>query len=98
MISITPRADRLAIAIPISYRRVGDDDWFQSRVLNISETGVLFGPADLPPGTAVEVLVSPPIPVGSMAPGKQVCFGEVVRTTEFGVAARFDGCRFLLDP
>ena len=96
--TITPRAERLSLAIPISYRRTGDHLWFQSRVVNISETGVLFEPAYLTLGTPIEVIVSPPIDVGSMASGKQVCIGEVVRTTDGGgAAARFDECRFLLE-
>jgi len=98
MLTSSPRADRLAIPIPITYRRAGDDHWFASRVVNISETGVLFRPADLAVGTPIEVIVSPPIALGAMAPGKQVCDGEVVRTTEAGAAAaRFDGCRFVLE-
>jgi PilZ domain len=93
--TITPRAERLLLAIPISYRRTGDHLWFQSRVVNISQTGVLFEPAYLPLGTPIEVIVSPPIDVGSLASGKHVCVGEVVRTTDGGgAAARFVECRF----
>ena len=93
-----PRADRVAIAIPIKYRRAGEDHWLTSRIVNISETGVLFNSTDLAIGTPIEVIVSPPVAIGSMAPGKQVCVGEVVRITEAGAAARFDDCRFLLEP
>jgi hypothetical protein len=93
-----PRAARVPLPIPISYRRAGEDDWFPSRVRNISESGVLFGPTELEPGTPVEVMFSPPMPVGSLAPGKQVCVAEVVRTEDLGVvAARFEECRFVLD-
>ncbi len=67
--------------------------------MNLSESGVLFGPAALQPGAQVEVILSPPIQVGSMATGKQVCVGEVVRSTNGGAAAvRFEECRFLLEP
>ena len=74
----------------------------RAETVNLSESGVLFGEpfgeTALKPGTPVEVILSPPIPVGSLAPGKQVCVGEVVRTTEMGmVAARFEACRFLLE-
>ena len=93
-----PRAARVLLPIPISYRRAGEDDWFPSRVQNISESGVLFGPTELEPGTPVEVMFSPPVPVGSLAPGKQVCVAEVVRAAELGVvAARFEECRFVLE-
>jgi hypothetical protein len=44
------------------------------------------------------VIVSPPIDVGSMASGKQVCVGEVVRTTDGGgAAAQFEECRLHLE-
>ena len=93
-----PRANRVALGIPIMYHRPGDDQWFHARVLNLSETGVLFAPSELQPGTPVEIILSPPVQVGGLASGKQVCAAEVVRTTEaHAVAARFDECRFLLE-
>jgi hypothetical protein len=93
-----PRADRLRLPIAISYRAQGDDDWLLSRVVNMSESGILFGPSELGAGTAVEVIISPPVAVGSRVPGPHVYSGKVVRTTEVGtVAARFDACRVLLD-
>ena len=97
MHTFVPRADRFSLQIPIMYRRSGEEDWFPSRVLNISESGVLFGPTELEPGEPVEVILSPPIQVGSLAPGKQVCAAEVIRTAEVGaVAVRLAECRFLL--
>jgi hypothetical protein len=93
-----PRAQRVQLPIPIAYHRPGDEHWFQAKVVNLSESGVLFGPTDLEPGATVEVIISPPVQVGTFASGKQVCVGEVVRTTEAGaVAARFEECRFLLE-
>ena len=66
--------------------------------MDLSESGVLFGPTELQPGMVLEVIFASPIQVGLMAPGKLVCVGEVVRTTEVGAAAaRFEECRFLLD-
>jgi hypothetical protein len=66
--------------------------------VNLSESGVLFGPAELQPGAQVEIILSPPIQVGSMATGKQMCAVEVVRATDGGAAAaRFEECRFLLE-
>jgi hypothetical protein len=93
------RATRAPLSIPIMYRRAGEDTWFQSTSVNLSESGVLFGPAELQPGARVEVILSPPIQIGSMAPGKQLCVAEVVRATDGGAAAaRFEECRFLLEP
>jgi PilZ domain len=91
-----PRADRVELPIPITYRRANGDEWFHAKVVNLSESGVLFGPSELEPGTPVEVILSSPIQVGSFATGSQVCAAEVVRVTEIGaVAARFEECRFL---
>jgi hypothetical protein len=92
------RSERLAVPIPITYRIPGDDHWINSRVHNISESGVLFGPTTLSPGTPVEVMFSAPLNIGTLGSGKQVCAAEVVRTTDTGDAAvRFEECRFLLD-
>ena len=92
------RAQRVDLPIPITYHQPGDDHWFRAQVVNLSESGVLFAPSELEPGAPVEVILSPPIQVGSLATGKQVCVGEVVRTTRTGaVAARFEECRFLLE-
>jgi len=92
------RAPRVPLPIPILYRRTGEETWFQSIVVNLSESGVLFGPAELQPGAEVEVILSPPIQIGSLAKGKQVCVAEVVRATDAGgAAARFEDCRFLLE-
>ena|SRR3990170_2030490 len=93
-----PRADRLRLQIPLTYRQPGDEEWFLSHVLNLSESGVLFGPTELQPGTSVEVIISAPVAVGSRAAGPHVCQGTVVRITEIGtVAARFEGWKALLE-
>ena len=98
MWTIQPRAERVAVAIPILYRRAGDDDWMNARVVNLSESGVLFGPTGLEPGAPVEVMLSPPAHIASLATGRQVCQGAVVRVTDIGTAAaRFDECRFILE-
>jgi PilZ domain-containing protein len=100
MRTYTERADRMRLGIPIKYRVSNDDTWFDCRILNISDSGVLFGPTSLeaPPGTHVELLFSSRVQIGTMAPGQMICVGEVVRTTEAGqLGARFDECRFMLD-
>ena len=87
-----PRAERVSFPIPIMYRRMGDEDWFPSKVMNLSDSGVLFGPTELPLGSSVEIILTPPVQSGWLAQGKQVCTAEVVRATEGGaVAARFRG-------
>jgi hypothetical protein len=98
MWTIQPRAERVAVPISILYRRPGDDDWTNAKVVNLSESGVLFGPTGLEPGSAVEVMLSPPAHIASLATGRQVCQGAVVRVTGVGTAAaRFDECRFILE-
>jgi hypothetical protein len=95
---LIPRSERLALPIPITYRIAGDDHWIHSKVMNISDSGVLFGPAGVGPGTPLEVIFAAPVNIGSLASGKMVCAAEVVRTTDEGAAAaRFEECRFLLD-
>jgi PilZ domain len=92
------RANRVALPISLTYRVAGDDHWMQSRVANMSESGVLFGPTNLQPGARVELIIASPIAVGSLTPGKVVCVANVVRTNEVGATgARFEGCRFLVE-
>lgn len=92
------RADRVPLPIMVTYRLPGDDDWLQSRLVNMSDSGVLFGPTNLAPGATVELIISSPIPIGSMSPGVRVCVAKVVRTNEVGVTgARFEAWRFLIE-
>ena len=94
MPSHSPRAERLTFPVPIMYRRRGDVDWFPSRVLNLSDSGVLFGPTELKLGTTVEIILTTPTQIAWFSPGKQVCPAEIVRATEDGaVGARFVGGR-----
>ncbi len=92
------RADRVSLAIPILFRPIEHTGWQHAHVVNLSETGVLFGPARIQQGHTVEVILSPPPGIAALAAGKQVCVGEVVRTTDDGLtAAHFTECRFLLE-
>ena len=96
--TLNPRSERLTMPFPIMYRIPGDDHWIHSRVLNISESGVLFGPTALDAGASVEVVLSPPRDIGTLVAGRQVYAAEVVRTTESGAAAiRFEEGRLLLE-
>ena len=95
---IVPRADRVSPPLSLAYCVVGDDHWMQSRIANMSESGVLFGPTNLEPGARVELIMSSPIRIASTEPGRVVCVAHVVRTTEAGTAAvRFDTCRFIVE-
>ena len=69
-----------------------------AHVVNLSASGVLFGPTDLETGATVEMILSPREPVASFATGRQVCTAEVVRhATSGAVAAQFEDIRFMLD-
>ena len=87
------------MTVPIAYRTVDDGLWLQGRIVNVSESGVLFAPAAVETGQAIQVIFTAPGPIQSIAPGKLFCSGKVVRTDAAGVAAaRFDDVRFLLEP
>ena len=91
------RAPRVTLSAQILYRGADERRWRHAHVLNLSETGVLFAPARLKAGRNIEVIVSPPVAVGALSVGRQLCIGEIVRVTAQGAAARFDECRFLQD-
>jgi hypothetical protein len=93
------RAERLRVSLPIRYRMAGHEHWLDSRILDISDSGVLFGPAIVSePGTSVEMMFSSPMSIGTLAPGQMTCVGAIVRLNEQGyVGARFSQCRFVLD-
>jgi hypothetical protein len=92
-----PRARRIPLAVPISYRSSGSDEWLRSRIVNISESGVLFEPAALEPGRAVEIIFSSPIAIESLPVGPLICLGKVTRATAAGAALRFEDWRFLIE-
>jgi len=93
----TRRAQRLMLSVPLSYRTPGDDQWVSSRVRNISESGMMFAPADLRVGQEIEVILASPIPIQSIAPGQLFFSARVVRTgPDHSAAAEFEDCRFLL--
>ncbi len=93
-----PRADRVALSVPLSYRLTGDDEWFQTQLLNLSDSGLMFGPTTLKPGAQVDVLFALPFPLTSIQPGKVISSAQVVRTTLTGtVGARFGKRRYVVE-
>lgn len=98
MLNVIPRAWRVALTVPIRYRTAGEERWLESRMLNVSESGMLFGPTRLEPGARLEVIFSAPVDIAPFGAGKVFCVGETVRITQSGAAAvRFEECRFLLE-
>ena len=93
----TRRAQRLLMSVQISYRSPGDEEWLSGRVRNISESGVMFAPAELRVGQDIEVILSSPIRIQSIAAGQLFFSAKVVRTgPDHSAAAQFQDCRFLL--
>jgi hypothetical protein len=93
-----PRAQRVTTSIPVLYRHPGDHSWLESRAVNLSESGILFGPAEVQSGSFVEVMLSPPERIGPLTTGPQIYSGEVVRVDDRGtVAVRFEESWFVLD-
>ena len=99
MRQLIPRADRVAVAVPVRYRTAGDEEWVQGRSINMSESGLIFEPTELSPGARIDVIFALSMPIGAMLSGKLLCSAHVVRTTTAGATgARFAERRFLLEP
>jgi len=64
--------------MPVRYRRIGESVWLEGTTENISHTGILVRTTQpLETGTAVELIVSLPTPLGQVA--RVSCQGRVVR-------------------
>ena len=92
-----PRSARFALAVPGRYRLPPSNDWREVRVVNLSDTGILFR-ADEPLafGTTFEMVVETPFRIGNLAPGRFRCLAKISRTepvmstdTGYPVAAEF---------
>jgi hypothetical protein len=91
------RAERVAVTMPLRYRIAGETTWGTTQVVNVSESGILFGPANVSSGTQIELLFRCHVTIGSLIPGQHVCLGRAVRVTQDKVAVEFEVCRHLLD-
>jgi len=82
------RAQRFQIHTVLCYRTVGDGDWRQGTMVNISESGVLFE-TDHPvwPNTAVEMRFNLGLGKANAWAAQVVCQGLIARAiTEAGSA------------
>ena len=85
------------MTVSVRYRPMGAEYWLEGRMLNVSESGALFGPSFIDVGTRVEVVFFTPVDIASLAAGTVFCVGEAVRVTpSHATAVRFDECRFVL--
>lgn len=83
------RAQRFAIQTGMRYRRVGEGEWRQGTMVNISESGVLFKTDHAAwPKTAVEMRFSLCTGISSELPARVVCRGLIARAVSEPGSAR----------
>ena len=98
MRTYVPRASRVDLDIPVRYRVANGTDWFHTTAVNMSESGILFGPTNVREGTEIEIIMVIPKSIDELPAGEHFFVGEVVRTTGAGAAAAaFHEKRFLLE-
>ena len=62
------RAQRYAIALPMRYRRVGEETWATGTTVNISRSGVVFeGERSVDREAAIELVLTMPVDVADGA-------------------------------
>ena len=77
------RAQRYAIALPMRYRRMGEEAWAAGTTVNISRSGVLFeGERSLDREAGIELALTMPADVAEGA--RVVARGVVVRAAAQG--------------
>jgi hypothetical protein len=74
------RAPRFAIETPLRYRRVGQSEWLEGTIENISRRGVLFRAESLiDSDKPIEMSFVLPVEISDQAPAEVVCFGYIAR-------------------
>ena len=75
-----PRSARFALAVPGRYRLLGRDSWQGVRLVNLSDTGILFRAHErIVPGTMFEMIIETPFQIGNLAPGRFGCVARICR-------------------
>jgi PilZ domain len=83
------RAQRFAIHTVLRYRKVGEAEWRQGTVVNISESGVLFETDHAAwPKTAVEMRFSLGLGLSGRLAAQVVCYGLIVRSVTEAASVR----------
>src|SRR5439155_6597149 len=81
--SWVPRARRLKLQIPLSYRTRNLGTWSEGTIENISQSGVLFqGPEALPLNGLVEMVFEMPEAISGQKKSKVLCQGRIIRSKE----------------
>ena len=75
-----PRARRLRVDVPVSFREKGTDKWLRGTVVNISQSGVFFHAHEsLPHDTDLEMIFEMPEEITGQPNRRVLCSGYIVR-------------------
>ena len=79
----TPRARRLKLDLALRYRVNNTSTWYEGKVENISQTGLLFfGPQELPVNALIELVFEMPEEISGQRNRNVLCQGRVIRCSE----------------
>jgi len=81
--SWTPRARRLKLDLALRYRVNSTSTWYEGRIDNLSQTGLLFhGPQPLPVNALIELIFEMPEEISGQKNRNVVCQGRVIRSSD----------------
>ncbi len=81
--SWTPRARRLKLDAALRYRVNSTSTWYEGRIDNLSQTGVLFnGPQQLPVNALIEMVFEMPEEISGQKNRSVLCQGRVIRSID----------------
>jgi PilZ domain len=99
-----PRARRLKLDLPVRYRGKNLSTWYEGKIQNISQSGVMFfGPQQLPANALVEMIFEMPEEISGQKNSNVLCQGRLIRVKDavenvadaFGIAASILDYKFL---
>jgi hypothetical protein len=75
-----PRARRVRSDLPVRYRGKNLTTWYEGKIQNISQSGVLFeGPQQLPANALVELIFEMPEEISGQKDRNVLCQGRLIR-------------------
>lgn len=75
-----PRARRLRSDLPVRYRGKNLSTWYEGKIQNISQSGVLFhGPQQLPANALIELIFEMPEEISGQKNKNVLCQGRIIR-------------------
>jgi hypothetical protein len=75
-----PRARRVRSDLPVRYRGKNLSTWYEGKIQNISQSGVLFeGPQQLPANALVELIFEMPEEISGQKDRNVLCQGRLIR-------------------